>query len=315
VRKCHDNFDGTCPAGKVRREEHDWHNCRDNCQSPDECCVDAPAYCRDWSGTCPAGSEPRHDDDLHHCSNGQCSEDECCAHSCDGLFTCETGFTKKEDYYGPATVAKERCCVKTCFDNFKGTCPAGREVRHETDEHSCIIDGVDNCQSPEQCCVGFCKSNFHGTCPTGKIKMDNEHCDTPWDPNKCNADRCCQDPPLCDPNTGAPAGTTHTCMHEPQSCEEVVQSICNGGCYHECFKQATNPSFFDQYLQAMQCSGTAATICSSPTSKCKGGLCCGTGTKYVQGKCIATASGAIEACKFGRGRWGESTCQQSKNCD
>lgn len=202
--------------------------------------------------------------------------------------------------------------MKTCYDHFKGTCPAGRKVRHEEDYHSCHRDGVDRCHDPEECCVGFCEGNFHGTCPDGKIFNPHEYCDTPWEPKNCNAEKCCHDPPQCDPNVGAPEGTTHSCTDAPTTCDEIKAAICEGGCYHQCYAKSTNKGFFDYYLQSLGCPETAATICANGGGQCKGGKCCGSGTTYVHGKCVASAAGAIEACKRARGAWGESTCEPRK---
>ena len=43
--------------------------------------------------------------------------------------------------------------------------------------------------------------------------------------------------------------------------------------------------------------------------KCKGSFCCGHGTEYIDGKCVVTAEGAVDACKKARGRWGH-TCER-----
>ena len=88
------------------------------------------AYCKDWNGNCPVDAQRRSNDDMHHCSDGSCDESDCCGTSCENFHDCPAD-TKKRNYghmvWGSADV-KSECCVRTCFDNFHGTCPHGKSV-------------------------------------------------------------------------------------------------------------------------------------------------------------------------------------------
>ena len=81
---CHNLFNGTCPAGKVK-SRYNW--CKtmergwDSCTNADYCCETRIAYCRHWNGTCPAGTR----NSTYYwdrCYDGLCDADDCCYVHC-----------------------------------------------------------------------------------------------------------------------------------------------------------------------------------------------------------------------------------------
>ena len=46
---------------------------------------------------------------------------------------------------------------------------------------------------------------------------------------------------------------------------------------------------------------------------CKGGACCGSGTKWFENACVPTREGMVRMCKEKRGKWAW-TCTQEAMC-
>ena len=131
--------------------------------------------CRDSPFFCPSPYAKRGDGDVYQCSynsnvslgDNVCTQQECCETSCHALLLhgllpgCDPGYTVRDDVHGGAFLNSEPhtlrsfCCVKRCFDNFRGTCPEGQSVRGEHDWHNChpFHNAVDTCQNAEECCV------------------------------------------------------------------------------------------------------------------------------------------------------------------
>merc|ERR1712139_634843 len=64
-------------------------------------------------------------------------------------------------------------------------------------------------------------------------------------------------------------------------------------------------------------SNSCACVCKSdpcnhdPFDLCSEGSCCGVGTHFVNGACVATYDGMLEACKIARGKQWAWTCEPS----
>ena len=251
--KADDGSAGTCPAGKTKRHIDDWHHCQGGKCNENECCI---TTCKGFTGTCPAGSKKRSDNDHSTCPSDNCNVDFCCGYDCfDGSVTCDASKGEKVMPFGQYFKSgysweskEERCCIATCDDNFKGTCPAGKLVltdpwhhcgrdgqkcdesaccratckaaftgtcpagtqkRSDLDSHDCAENG-GTCGVSE-CCVKTCHLNFKGTCPAGQ-KVRGK-----WDLRDCGDDCdqaqvCCKEPEKCDPNAGVKDTTmTHSC--------------------------------------------------------------------------------------------------------
>jgi len=149
-----------CPEGTTRRGEHDGHQFYGNAVVTDECCIKSSLICKSWTGTCPAGTEKRSDDDMHHCSNGVCNEDECCGRSC---------------------------------RSFTGTCDeATEERRRDDDGHMFYANSYTNPHT--ECCVKTCGKNFKGTCPAGFMQRhadDFHDCSRHTQGEPCGVSECC----------------------------------------------------------------------------------------------------------------------------
>merc|ERR1711988_1210952 len=71
----------------------------------------------------------------------------------------------------------------------------------------------------------------------------------------------------------------------------------------------------DDYQQGR--SNSCACVCKSdpcnhdPFDLCSEGSCCGVGTHFVNGACVATYDGMLEACKTARGKQWAWTCEPS----
>ena len=121
-------------------------------RAQDECCMDTHGTCMSWDGSCPAGSVRRHPNDMHHCEHGNCNENECCGRQCNAVqvpFACPEGTERRGEhdghqFYGNAVVTDE-CCIKSSLicKSWTGTCPAGTEKRRDDDMHHCS-NGVCN---------------------------------------------------------------------------------------------------------------------------------------------------------------------------
>lgn len=318
IKRCFNNFFGECPHNKTIRGEHDWHNCGENCHSPQECCVESEYECTNWNGQCPEGEEKIPDNwkktfrewsgDGHDSATQRC-----CGKKCSSDFrACPDGTQKRPDEHesmfkpGEENSYAESCCAARCFDAFHGTCPTGMKVRDEEDWHSCRNSHEDRCQDPAECCQGYCEDNFNGTCPDGTLFHPSRDCLSGIGHNECTEDRCCSEPEACPEEIQAPAGYRNYCTESPTDCQMLEQYVCSGGCFHSCAYTGANKGFLTGYATMMKCnteSWCGGTFngghFDKDRARCKSGSCCGYGTMYRNGRCVVDYGSSLDKCREG----------------